>query len=1716
MKLSKKILSILLALVMLTTSVSSVLYASAAEDSYKTDAIGYSDVQSADLEQLVRDLLGEYSDGETLIQFLNSVVADTIGGNLVFDENGRQLLKGVSDEISAGADSSIDEAYKKYIPSGDYIVSFGNEQLVELLNTQKVMGVPIMQLRYVQNLDTLVSTQILADNSDVMKMAASSLQTMFPNVEPTYESIISCLIPILSAFNFGEIMANMSNIGAALGLASPSAFAVMAGINSEEYLTTINESLISNGYLGSPVVPLITLDDAAKAELEGFVAMENAGTSLADIAEAGFDWTNYVGDASKLDLANAFIKIALGDADKLGALAADENVGPALVNILCDLLNDVKAKPVSTLLGKISDAKALSAIVDFAMNLLNGFDSTYMSYDMYFTDNIKVDGKGNTAFYMTIVDGEYTYNGPRAMDQYLPMIAAGLDFLSNIDNVIEANNGDLIKTLFVDKLPQLSNLIDSAISYTKDGKENPGMVIYLLENYKEYLMAQNAVLSNDVLISIAQAAIEKAQEKIEEKQVEIGIWQGYLTQVESAENAARLAKAKELGIFDAGVSAYDESALDTAIETKIAALEEEIAVLTQTIAEDEAAVEAAGEDAATAQENYDVYEAKINEVLDNTDFLDAIIAVLEAQDGSGIDALDDYSDWFDGLFGAGQTAALKALLADNYADYYDADNEEVLFDDFFETFVLGEDGLNLNGMLDELFALAEESAATLTTAQGQLDKDTKAKNRKVTEYDKLVAGTVKEEIVAAGNGVTIHINDNTLDVEGDFTKEDISGKISAIQNGEIAGFNATIAAEEEKITAYNADKQEKEAVTASFDLEAIAAEQKALHELAASAMTFLGGDSDKNIKSLYDYFNDGQFIEMIAAPDRVAALRGIIDEVITVFGPKLPVFLGEDITLNDNYLDQIWAVENILFGDDGVISTLLADFINDPVLCVVKRIAPLASIVDYVYEAGLFAEIIGQYLPVAHAVSGIFGSEKDGFIKEWNTPYADGTAAHHYLNALLSLLPKIVAIYDEANDVEAIKAFIEPYEDIIELGLGLLTKEFYDAIMKDGVVATVLDLDRLDKIWAFAYAQLEASDIDNKDLILPFADAVYHELFDTFYEDLRDDPAQALSTRAEMISQLVQLIAVMETDFDLSEYEDIINISFFKGYIAMVPADYQSLLPQGITGIFTMLVRSLLFGEQYIITENTKNSFKQGDYFYFKPTASGKYIFTFSDIEGELEDVYFDGVSVPLNKLNETDESSYLYMDLNANEVYELCIDSDTCSRAGVLIYCEDHEHILADAVTVDATCEAAGSITGVCDLCGQTITETLPALGHKPSEETKVNEKAATCTEDGSYDLVVFCTVCQKQLSKVTIQTAILGHDWGEWTQTTAPSCNAEGVETRVCARDASHVETRAVAKIGHTQAAAVKENVVAATCEAAGSYDSVIKCSVCGAELSREKMSIPATGHSPAAAVKENEVAATCTAAGSYDSVTKCATCGKELSREKVSVDALGHAYESIETKATGTKCGYTTHTCSRCGDSFTDTYTAPTGKIGGLKCKTRTANAQTIIWNKVSTATGYQVQISSKDGKKWDKTVTIKNNKTVSTTFKSLAAGNAYKFRARFYITAADGKNYFSPWSGTLTSPTLPAGVNLTKVAAGSKSFTANWKKNTAVGGYQVQYSLKANFSGAKSVTVKSNKTLKTTVKKLNAKKVYYVRIRTYKTISKVNYYSAWSKVLKVKTK
>ena len=226
------------------------------------------------------------------------------------------------------------------------------------------------------------------------------------------------------------------------------------------------------------------------------------------------------------------------------------------------------------------------------------------------------------------------------------------------------------------------------------------------------------------------------------------------------------------------------------------------------------------------------------------------------------------------------------------------------------------------------------------------------------------------------------------------------------------------------------------------------------------------------------------------------------------------------------------------------------------------------------------------------------------------------------------------------------------------------------------------------------------------------------------------------------------------------------------------------------------------------------------------------------------------------------------------------------------------------------------------CIDCGAFETTPIAMLGHDHNNWDKITLEAVapTCTTFG-LTAGVKCSGCGKILIAQEIVPA-LGHDMGEWYQTVAPTCTTESENRRDCGR-CDYYETEVVPANGHTPADAVVENHVDPTCTEIGGYDMVVYCTVCGVELSRERIEIPANGHAPADAVEENRVAPTCTKIGGYDMVVYCADCGVELSREHYDVDALGHDmgewYQTIA--PTCTTEGENKRDCSRCNHFETE---------------------------------------------------------------------------------------------------------------------------------------------------------------------------------------------------
>ena len=193
----------------------------------------------------------------------------------------------------------------------------------------------------------------------------------------------------------------------------------------------------------------------------------------------------------------------------------------------------------------------------------------------------------------------------------------------------------------------------------------------------------------------------------------------------------------------------------------------------------------------------------------------------------------------------------------------------------------------------------------------------------------------------------------------------------------------------------------------------------------------------------------------------------------------------------------------------------------------------------------------------------------------------------------------------------------------------------------------------------------------------------------------------------------------------------------------------------------------------------------------------------------------------------------------------------------------------------------------------------------------------------------------------------------------------------------------------------------------------------------------------------------------------------------------------------KVYGKRCKALTDYCKENGFTFIDMYDVKNAGITGLTSKSYTGK---------SIKPELTVKLAGVTLKKdTDYTVKYSNNTKVGTAKVTLTGKGKYK--------------------GTLTKTFKinPKPTELTKLTALSKSFKAYWKKRTTqTSGYQIQYSTYKNLNNAKTVTITSYKTGAKTIKNLKAKKNYFVRIRAYKTVNGIKYYSKWSESLKVTTK
>ena len=357
-----------------------------------------------------------------------------------------------------------------------------------------------------------------------------------------------------------------------------------------------------------------------------------------------------------------------------------------------------------------------------------------------------------------------------------------------------------------------------------------------------------------------------------------------------------------------------------------------------------------------------------------------------------------------------------------------------------------------------------------------------------------------------------------------------------------------------------------------------------------------------------------------------------------------------------------------------------------------------------------------------------------------------------------------------------------------------------------------------------------------------------------------------------------------------------------------------------------------------------------------------------------------------------------------------------------------------------------------------------------RPVTENRVEAQVGV---EGSYDKVVYCTTCHKELSREKVMIPALKEpDKEQPTETPAE----KPTETPTEQPTETPTETP-TEKPTETPTETPTEKPTETPTETPAE------------KPTETPTETPAHNHSY---VLQKTVEATCLEEG--EKVFSC-TCGDSYT-EKIAKKS--HTPEKKLTPAKPGSNGKSVTMCSVCKTVLKqDTIYAP---------KTIKLAKDQYIY----------------DGKAKKPGVKVTDNKG------KVISGSSYK------ISYQDHKNvgkatvtvkFQGNYTGTLkkTFEICPKGTSLTDVKAGKKSFSVRWKKQASqTSGYEIAYATDASFSkkNTKTAVIKSNKTISKEIKGLKPGKKYYVKVRTYKEVKsgskKVKIYSGWSKSKTVKTK
>lgn len=192
----------------------------------------------------------------------------------------------------------------------------------------------------------------------------------------------------------------------------------------------------------------------------------------------------------------------------------------------------------------------------------------------------------------------------------------------------------------------------------------------------------------------------------------------------------------------------------------------------------------------------------------------------------------------------------------------------------------------------------------------------------------------------------------------------------------------------------------------------------------------------------------------------------------------------------------------------------------------------------------------------------------------------------------------------------------------------------------------------------------------------------------------------------------------------------------------------------------------------------------------------------------------------------------------------------------------------------------------------------------------------------------------------------------------------------------------------------------------------------------------------------------------------------------------------------------------------------FAADVGRVTGLKASGVTNNSVVLVWNKISAADGYRLQVRENNGT-W---VTLSDTlETNSYVVKNLKLGSTYSFRVNAYdlvevkvpflgvISSEKDHSNYSTIVSVSNSIGKVTGLKATTVSATKVKLT--WTKVNGANGYLIQKKVGDTWKNVKSVT-----TLSHTVTGLKTGSTTSFRVKAYATVDGKKIYGSVSSTVK----